>query len=89
MSSATGLRKLFRGQAERGSGVGLKLFGFIAESAFTVIPESWFGFTPEHLSESSRNCVHLDRIPHHPFATVAPRISLHNVLPGLRMTRSQ
>ena len=31
MSSAAGLWKLFRDQAERGSGIGLKLFGFIAE----------------------------------------------------------
>jgi len=38
MSSATGLWKLFRDQAERGSGIGLKLFGFIAESVFTIIP---------------------------------------------------
>jgi hypothetical protein len=40
MSSAAGLWKLFRDQAERGSGIGLKLFGFIAESVFTFIPES-------------------------------------------------
>jgi hypothetical protein len=31
MSSAAGLWKLFRDQGERGSGIGLKLFGFIAE----------------------------------------------------------
>ena len=43
LSSATGLWKLFRDQAERGSGIGLKLFGFIAESAFTIIPESCSG----------------------------------------------
>jgi hypothetical protein len=29
-----------RAQAERGSGISLKLFGFIAESVFTFIPES-------------------------------------------------
>jgi hypothetical protein len=29
-----------RAQAERDSGIGLKLFGFIAESVFTFIPES-------------------------------------------------
>ena len=40
MSSAAGLWKLFRDQAERDSGIGLKLFGFIAESVFTIIPES-------------------------------------------------
>ena len=43
MSSAAGLWKLFRDQAERGSGIGLKLFGFIAESVFTIIPESCSG----------------------------------------------
>jgi hypothetical protein len=32
MSSAAGLWKLFRDQAERGSGIGLKLFGIIPES---------------------------------------------------------
>jgi hypothetical protein len=36
-------------QAERGSGIGLKLFGFIAESVFTFIPES--------CSRSPRNAV--------------------------------
>ena len=51
MSSAVGLWKLFRDQAERGSGIGLKLFGFIAESVFTIIPESRSG--------SSRNTVRL------------------------------
>ena len=51
MSSATGLWKLFRDQAERGSGIGLKLFGFIAESVFT--------FIPERCSESSRNTVRI------------------------------
>jgi len=43
MSSATDLWKLFRDQAERDSGIGLKLFGFIAESVFTIIPESCSG----------------------------------------------
>jgi hypothetical protein len=43
MSSAAGLWKLFRDQAERDSGIGLKLFGFIAESVFTIIPESCSG----------------------------------------------
>ncbi len=49
MSSAAGLWKLFRDQAERDSGIGLKLFGFIAEPVFTFIPES--------CSRSSRNSV--------------------------------
>jgi hypothetical protein len=43
MSSATSLWKLFRDQAERGSGIGLKLFGFIGESVFMFIPESCSG----------------------------------------------
>jgi len=34
------------GEAERDSGIGLKLFGFIPDSAFT--------FIPDHCSESSR-----------------------------------
>jgi len=34
MSSAASLWKLFRDQADEGSGIGLKLFGFIAESVF-------------------------------------------------------
>ena len=38
-----GLWKSFRRQAERDSGIGLKLFGFIAESVFTFIPESCSG----------------------------------------------
>ncbi len=57
MSSAASLWKLFRDQAERGSGIGLKLFGFIAESVFTIIPESCsvhpgmaFGIIPESRS---------------------------------------
>src|SRR5208283_3863714 len=53
-----------RTQAERDSGIGLKLFGFIAESVFTFIPES--------CSRSSRNSVRnhpgiaftFPRIPH-------------------------
>jgi hypothetical protein len=46
MSIAAGLWKLFRDQAERGSGIGVKLFGFIAESVFTIIPESCSGSPP-------------------------------------------
>jgi hypothetical protein len=58
LSSAAGLSKI-RAQAERGSGIGLKLFGFIAESVFTFIPESCsrssgtaFGIIPESRSRS-------------------------------------
>jgi len=43
MSGAAGLWKLFGDQAERYSGIGLKVFGFIAESAFTITPESCSG----------------------------------------------
>jgi hypothetical protein len=39
----------FRAQAERGSGIGLKMFGFILESVFT--------FIPEYCSGSPRNAV--------------------------------
>ena len=39
------------GEAERGSGIGLKLFGFIPDSAFT--------FIPDHCSESSRIAVRI------------------------------
>jgi hypothetical protein len=64
MSSAASLWKLFRDQAERDSGIGLKLFGFIVESVFTIIPES--------CSDSSWNSVRnhpgiaftFARIPH-------------------------
>jgi hypothetical protein len=66
MSSDAGLWKLIRDQAERCSRIGLKLFGFIAESVFTIIPES--------CSLSTRNTVRnhpgiaftLGRIPHEP-----------------------
>jgi hypothetical protein len=47
LSSAAGLWKLFRDQAERHSGIGLKLFGFIAESVFTITPGTAFGIIPE------------------------------------------
>src|SRR5215472_9635711 len=50
------------GEAEHDSGIGLKLFGFIAEPVFTFIPES--------CSRSSRNAVR-----HHPgIAFILPRI---------------
>ena len=39
LSSAAGLMEI-RAQAERDSGIGLKLFCFTAESLFTFIPES-------------------------------------------------
>jgi hypothetical protein len=50
------------GEAERSSGIGLKLFGFIAEPVFAFIPES--------CSRSLRNAVR-----HHPgIAFTVPRI---------------
>ena len=49
LSSATQLVEIIPAQAERDSGMGLKLFGFIAESVFAFIPEP--------RSESSRNAV--------------------------------
>ena len=63
LSSAAALMEI-RAQAERDSGVGLKLFGFIPDSAFT--------FIPEYCSRSSRNSVRnhpgiaftFPRIPH-------------------------
>ena len=42
LSSAAGLMEI-RAQAERDSGIGLKLFGFIPEPVFTFIPESCSG----------------------------------------------
>ena len=61
LSSAAGLMQI-RAQAERYSGIGLKLFGFIPETAFTFIPESCSG--------SSRNAVR-----NHPgIAFILPRI---------------
>jgi hypothetical protein len=64
LSSAAQLCGNRSGEAERDSGVGLKLFGFIAELVF--------GFIPEPCSGSSRNAVRhhrgiafiLPRIPH-------------------------
>jgi hypothetical protein len=64
LSSAVSACGNHSGEAERDSGVGLKLFGLIAESVFAFIPESCSG--------SSRNAVRhhrgfafiLTRIPH-------------------------
>jgi len=64
MSSATGLWKLFRDQAERGAGIGLKLFGFIAESAFTIIPESCSSSSWNGVRNHPGIAFILDRIPH-------------------------
>jgi len=64
MSSAAGLWKLFRDQAERGSGIGLKLFGFIAESSFIIIPESCSGSPRNTVLNHPGIAFTFDRIPH-------------------------
>jgi hypothetical protein len=64
MSSAAGLWKLFRDQAERGSGIGLKLFGFIAESVFTIIPECCSGSSWNSVRNHPGIAFTFDRIPH-------------------------
>jgi len=64
MSSATGLWKLFRVQAERGSEIGLKVFGFIAESVFTIIPESCSGSPRNAVRNHPGFAFTFDRIPH-------------------------
>jgi hypothetical protein len=64
MSSAAGLWKLFRDQAERGSGIGLKVFGFIAESAFIIIPESCSGSSWNGVRNHPGIAFTFDRIPH-------------------------
>jgi hypothetical protein len=63
MSSAASLWKLFRDQAERGSGIGLKLFGFIAESVFTIIPESCSGSSWNAVRNHPGIAFTLPRIP--------------------------
>ena len=64
MSSTVGVWKLFRDQAERGSGIGLKLFGFIAESVFTFIPESCSGSRRNTVRNHPGMAFTFDRIPH-------------------------
>lgn len=64
MSSAAGLWKLFRDQAERDSGIGLKLFGFIAESVFTIIPESCSGSSWNSVRNHPGIAFTFARIPH-------------------------
>ena len=64
MSSAACLWKLFRDQAERGSGIGLKLFGFIAESVVTIIPESRSGSPRNTVRNHPGIAFTFDRIPH-------------------------
>ena len=63
LSSAAGLTEI-RAQAERDSGIGLKLFGFIAESVFTFIPESCSGSPRNAVRNHPGIAFTLDRIPH-------------------------
>jgi hypothetical protein len=56
--------KLFRDQAERHSGIGLKLFGFIAESVFTITPESCSGSPRNSVRNHPGMAFGFDRIPH-------------------------
>ena len=63
MSSAAGLWKLFRDQAERHSGIGLELFGFIVESVFTIIPESCSGSPRNTVRNHLGIAFTFDRIP--------------------------
>ena len=64
LSSATDLWKLFRDQAERDSGIGLKLFGFTAESVFTIIPESCSRSSWISVRNHPGIALTFDRIPH-------------------------
>jgi hypothetical protein len=64
LSSAASLWKTFRAQAERGSGIGLQLFGFIAESAFTFIPESRSGSPRNTVRNHPGIAFGFVRIPH-------------------------
>jgi hypothetical protein len=53
-----------RVQAERDSGVGLKLFGFIEESVFTFIPESCSGSSRNGVRNHPGTAFTFPRIPH-------------------------
>jgi hypothetical protein len=63
MSSATSLWKLFRDDSERGSGISLKVFGFIAESVFAIIPECCSGSSWNGVRNHPGIAFTLDRIP--------------------------
>jgi hypothetical protein len=80
------------GEAERGSGISLKLFGFIAEPVFTFIPES--------CSRLSRNTVRnhpgiafiLPRNPHYmpgeQISNLESRYIAHSRIGGVSNNRS-
>jgi hypothetical protein len=63
LSSVVGLVEI-RAQAERDSGIGLKLFGFIAESVFTFIPESCSGSSRNSVRNHPGIAFTFLRIPH-------------------------
>ena len=52
------------GEAERDSGIGLKLFGFIPEPVFTFIPESCSGSARNTVRNHPGIAFTLPRIPH-------------------------
>ena len=70
LSNAAGLMEI-RAQAERGSGIGLKLFGFISESVFTIIPESCSGSSWNSVRNHPGMAFTLSRIPHSDLRTTA------------------
>ena len=75
LSSAAGLWKSFRAQAERGSGIGLKLFGFIAESVFTFIPESCSGSPRNAVRNHPGTAFTFHRIPQAAYNTDSDDVS--------------
>jgi hypothetical protein len=68
LSSAAQLCGNHSGEAERDSGVGLKLFGFIAESMFAFIPKSCSGSSRHAVRHHRGIAFILPRIPHFPVA---------------------
>jgi hypothetical protein len=80
VSSAVGLWKLFRDQAERGSGIGPKTVQLHRGNGVHHHPGILFGFTPDWRSESSRNRVHL-----RPDSSITSALCVKEVpAPGLR-----
>ncbi len=63
LSSAAVLMEI-PAQAERDSGIGLKLFGFIAELVFTIIPESCSGSSRRSVRNHPGIAFTFPRIPH-------------------------
>ena len=86
LSSAAGLMKI-RAQVERDSGVSMKLFGFIAESVFTIIPESCSGSPRNSVRHHPGIAFALDRIPHLESNTIGKRST--DRLQGLHVGHGQ